>query len=1311
MADIATLGLRVDANGISDGTRALRNMADQGAKTEDRMRKLGTVVKAVGATFGAYKLAQWAKDTLMLGARYETLGVAMEVVGKNAFKTAADMDRLQASLEKTGISMIEARSNLARMVSAELDLERATGLARLAQDAAVIANTNSSESFERLITGITTGQTRILRTLGIFVDFHDALERGAKEMGKTAQALTEQESAQIRANAVMESGTRIAGAYEAAMETAGKQLNSTVRYLEDAKVKVSEAFQPQFTAAVFAYANALKFAGEHAQAISTTLKVMLALFSARVVSEATTRLSMYNAALRQTALAQAAAATSAGTLTTATTATGRAMATAGTLAKGAWVAIGGLIGAAAIGALAINAVLDKYLARLVEANELTAEEQALWEKTQRIWADREAAAAAAAEKEKERLAAEQAAALAAAEKAKEAAKEARSLEIELGHQRALVGAFGETTEALDALNLEYEKRAALAKLAEEYTGADLARLTELTEAIYAQRQALADLEEQRRRTEAATLPLTTSMGLVSEVTGAEISLERELEARKKLLAATLAGRDAVRELAIAEAGAAAAAQALAAGMPETAERMREMAEAAARIGFAIQDAQNAAVETTDIVAESLRAISMQLGGLAGDVGQVVTQFFLMAEAAQKAAAAADNSFGAGEYFQAGGAAVAPAVAAMSFSGVANSIIGMFAAESRAREELRKAQEENTRALERVGKSIEEYGERLAGLSARQIQDFRDVLAFLQAGQAGANYTAAEPTRGTWEDTVRYFGMDPNAISGAQAAALIQLIQDMLAEAFKQVQEQVVPDFAARAATLAGDELEAARIRREAAAAREIAELEKLAAAGFITAEQLAEFSDIIGRELTQAARDAADAVEEAARQMAEATRALVEDLAVRGLRASGRSAEADTLALLLRQVEERRAAAYESPEVRELLEAVHELERIELAAQQAIGAVNDNLQLQLAALEDEASAMRKAFEKEDAALADQIELAQAELRVTEEMYSAQIKLAQEQLRTANEQLRAQERTVDELRNVVTNLAEYRQSLLTSNLSPLSPIQQLEAARAEFEKLATQAYGGSIEAGQALPGAARTYLEASRGVYASGAGYQADWVAVTEALAAAEDRFAGQLTVEEQMLSALQTQVTQLETQIAVAQAARDDAIAKAEAQIALMQAAREAARQQYEAQIAAIEEQMETARREADAQIRAIRAAAHEAAAHAQAQIDALLDILLGVLDLRRAFDLFARELIGRTDPGGGGQIPPPIVFDSAAFRTTENRLETLVTTSREQDKKLGASLTILQSGFASVSERLEAVEEAVGIVGTKITRSVEAIS
>src|SRR5690606_9374952 len=250
--------------------RSLKSTGQQGERdigliqrALERVRTVALSVSgALAALFALDRIRAFISESTKLAARYETAGVVLRRVGENAGYTAEQLDYVERALQKTGISMLRSREVATSLISANIDLARATDLARLAQDAAVIANTNSSEAFDRLVQGISSGNVQILRNLGLAVNFQQAYQRAARQVGKAASELTEYERVQARVNAVMEAGAGVAGTYEAAMDTAGKEAGSNARLLEDLRIKLGQVYLPSFRDAVFRYAGALTRAND-----------------------------------------------------------------------------------------------------------------------------------------------------------------------------------------------------------------------------------------------------------------------------------------------------------------------------------------------------------------------------------------------------------------------------------------------------------------------------------------------------------------------------------------------------------------------------------------------------------------------------------------------------------------------------------------------------------------------------------------------------------------------------------------------------------------------------------------------------------------------------------------------------------------------------------------------------------------------------------------------------------------------------------------------------------------------------------------
>jgi hypothetical protein len=186
------------------------------------------------------------------------LDSVLETVGHTAGYSSAQIAQFKTDVEEVNITARATRQALVQMAQANIDFAHATDLARLAQDAAVIAQINSSEAFTRLITVVQRGSPVMARTMGLTVDFQGAYKRLAEELGKTTLELTAQEKMQARLNEVMAQGVSIAGTYDAAMGNVGKNMYSLSRHFEEAQVSLGEVWLPAMNAAVMATTNVLK---------------------------------------------------------------------------------------------------------------------------------------------------------------------------------------------------------------------------------------------------------------------------------------------------------------------------------------------------------------------------------------------------------------------------------------------------------------------------------------------------------------------------------------------------------------------------------------------------------------------------------------------------------------------------------------------------------------------------------------------------------------------------------------------------------------------------------------------------------------------------------------------------------------------------------------------------------------------------------------------------------------------------------------------------------------------------------------------
>ncbi|MFG5778042.1 transglycosylase SLT domain-containing protein [Comamonas sp. J-3] len=262
----AQKGMSAGAQEISKalGDRITALKAEQKALADGgvAMDLFKRAAQGAAAVLALWDTAKFIKESTLLAARYETMGVVMGVAGNNAGYTRKEMDSLALSLQKSGISMLQSRNSLTQLATAHIDLAKAASLGRAAQDLAVVGGINSSEALGRMINGIKAGEVEILRTLGLNVNFEASYKKLAASLKISTDNLTENQKVMARTNSVLEASAAYAGIYEESMTTAGKAMSSLTRYWEDLKVKAGDAFLPALAESVNELTAALKEANK-----------------------------------------------------------------------------------------------------------------------------------------------------------------------------------------------------------------------------------------------------------------------------------------------------------------------------------------------------------------------------------------------------------------------------------------------------------------------------------------------------------------------------------------------------------------------------------------------------------------------------------------------------------------------------------------------------------------------------------------------------------------------------------------------------------------------------------------------------------------------------------------------------------------------------------------------------------------------------------------------------------------------------------------------------------------------------------------
>jgi len=150
----------------------------------------GSVFTAMLNQLGQLKQAiqAYIKEAINLSRTVETQREILYTLGNAQGYARKEMDTFIEGMRETGITTRASIQVLNLMVEQQLDLAKATDLARVAQNRGRIAGLNSSETTERILFAITNLNTVMLKSIGIHVSTEKAYNDYARSVGKASGA-------------------------------------------------------------------------------------------------------------------------------------------------------------------------------------------------------------------------------------------------------------------------------------------------------------------------------------------------------------------------------------------------------------------------------------------------------------------------------------------------------------------------------------------------------------------------------------------------------------------------------------------------------------------------------------------------------------------------------------------------------------------------------------------------------------------------------------------------------------------------------------------------------------------------------------------------------------------------------------------------------------------------------------------------------------------------------------------------------------------------------------------------------------------
>jgi hypothetical protein len=240
--------------------------ADIGKSMSRGMRGVQSVLSGVGKaaatglTVATGAAVTFGVQSFRTAARIGTMDKALQAMATANKTSYASMQSAISGMRQQGIATSAAQSVVASFTRGQLDLSKAQGLARVAQDAATVTGRNASQVVSDLTRGIMTQNVRLLRNAGVSVDVKKAQADYAAQLGISVKNMTSSQKAQAVLNGVLQNGQKIAGTYAAAMREPGRVLQQFPVVIESIRESVGQGLVRALGPAVvgaFQLANSL----------------------------------------------------------------------------------------------------------------------------------------------------------------------------------------------------------------------------------------------------------------------------------------------------------------------------------------------------------------------------------------------------------------------------------------------------------------------------------------------------------------------------------------------------------------------------------------------------------------------------------------------------------------------------------------------------------------------------------------------------------------------------------------------------------------------------------------------------------------------------------------------------------------------------------------------------------------------------------------------------------------------------------------------------------------------------------------------
>jgi phage-related protein len=249
MAESPTMEVRARLSADSaQFTQGMDKAVKSANEFQQASSKLQGSLTAIGVASGAAiaGLIAFGMKSFKAAAEVERLDLALEAVGASSGKGYEALKQASDSMRTVGIQAAQAQKTTLKFAQSNIDLSKSADIARVAQDLSVASSMSGEEALSSLTMAITTGNTRILRQVGITTDAGTAYGRYASSIGKAAKDLTMGERRQAVMNLVLKEGTKAAGAFALSLQSPAKLVEEFSQLNKELQVTMGAALLKGF---------------------------------------------------------------------------------------------------------------------------------------------------------------------------------------------------------------------------------------------------------------------------------------------------------------------------------------------------------------------------------------------------------------------------------------------------------------------------------------------------------------------------------------------------------------------------------------------------------------------------------------------------------------------------------------------------------------------------------------------------------------------------------------------------------------------------------------------------------------------------------------------------------------------------------------------------------------------------------------------------------------------------------------------------------------------------------------------------------